>query len=47
MYGLALCLPRVGQPRGLPIPYEIPKTHKIVQQLTTSPLYWPGRIRPT
>ncbi|MEI2609753.1 MAG: hypothetical protein V9G20_14090 [Candidatus Promineifilaceae bacterium] len=27
MYGLALCLPRVGQPQGLPVPHEIPKTH--------------------
>jgi hypothetical protein len=26
MYGLALCLPRVGQPQGLPVPHEIPKT---------------------
>ncbi|MBP8000555.1 MAG: hypothetical protein KA314_12320 [Chloroflexi bacterium] len=25
MYGLALCLPRVGQPQGLPVPREIPK----------------------
>ncbi len=27
MYGLALCLSRVGQPQGLPVPHEIPKTH--------------------
>jgi hypothetical protein len=27
MYGLALCLPSVGQPQGLPVPHEIPKTH--------------------
>jgi hypothetical protein len=26
MYGLALCLPNVGQPQGLPVPYAIPKT---------------------
>jgi hypothetical protein len=26
MYGLDLCLPRVGQPQGLPVPHEIPKT---------------------
>jgi hypothetical protein len=26
MYGLALCLPSVGQPQGLPVPHEIPKT---------------------
>jgi hypothetical protein len=26
MYGLALCLPRVGQPQGLPVPHETPKT---------------------
>jgi hypothetical protein len=25
MYGLALCLPSVGQPQGLPVPHEIPK----------------------
>ncbi len=25
MYGLALCLPRVGQPQGLPVPHETPK----------------------
>ncbi len=24
--GLALCLPSVGQPQGLPVPREIPKT---------------------
>ena len=28
MYGLALCLPSVGQPQGLPVPHEIPKTQK-------------------
>ncbi len=28
MYGLALCLPRVGQPQGLPVPHEILKTRK-------------------
>ncbi len=27
MYGLALCLPRVGQPQRLPVPHKIPKTH--------------------
>ena len=27
MYGLALCLPCVGQPQGLPVPHEILKTH--------------------
>ena len=27
MYGLALCLPSVGQPQGLPVPHEIPKTY--------------------
>ncbi len=27
MYGLALCLPRVGQPQGLSVPHETPKTH--------------------
>ena len=27
MYGLALCLPRVGQLQGLPVPHEILKTH--------------------
>jgi hypothetical protein len=26
MYGLALCLPSVGQPQELPVPHEIPKT---------------------
>jgi hypothetical protein len=26
MYGLALCLPRVGQPQGLPVSHKIPKT---------------------
>ncbi len=26
MYGLALCLPGVGQPRGLPVLHEILKT---------------------
>ncbi len=26
MYRLALCLPSVGQPQGLPVPHEIPKT---------------------
>jgi hypothetical protein len=31
MVGLALCLPRVGQPQGLPVPREIPKTQKFVQ----------------
>ncbi len=25
MYGLVLCLPRVGQPQGLPVPHETPK----------------------
>ena len=25
MYRLALCLPRVGQPQGLPVPHKIPK----------------------
>ncbi len=29
MYGLALCLPSVGQPQGLPVPHEIPKTPKL------------------
>jgi hypothetical protein len=28
MYGLALCLPSVGQPQGLPVPHKIPKTRK-------------------
>jgi hypothetical protein len=28
MYGLAWCLPSVGQPQGLPVPHEIPKTQK-------------------
>ncbi len=26
MYGLALCLPRMGQSQGLPVPHEIPQT---------------------
>ena len=26
MYGLALCLPSMGQPQGLPVPHEISKT---------------------
>ncbi len=26
MYGLALCLPSVRQPQGLPVPHETPKT---------------------
>jgi hypothetical protein len=30
MYGLALCLPRVGQPQGLPVPHEISKTQNIL-----------------
>jgi hypothetical protein len=29
MYGLALCLPNVGQPQGLPVPHKIRKTLKI------------------
>jgi hypothetical protein len=28
MYGLALCLPSVGQPQGLPVSHEIPKTQE-------------------
>jgi hypothetical protein len=27
MVGLALCLPSVGQPQGLPVPRKIPKAH--------------------
>jgi hypothetical protein len=39
MVGLALCLPSVGQPQGLPVPREIPKTHKInARQLDTIPI---------
>jgi hypothetical protein len=30
MYGLALCLPSVGQPQGLPVPHEIPKTQLLL-----------------
>ncbi len=30
MDGLALCLPRVGQPQGLPVPHEILKTPEII-----------------
>ncbi len=30
MYGLALCLPSVGQPQGLPVPHEIPKTQYLI-----------------
>jgi hypothetical protein len=33
MYGLALCLPSVGQPQGLPVPHEIPKTRKSVSSV--------------
>ncbi|MEI2607735.1 MAG: hypothetical protein V9G20_03780 [Candidatus Promineifilaceae bacterium] len=32
MYGLALCLPSVGQPQGLPVPHEIPKTRRLFSQ---------------
>ena len=28
MYGLTLCLPRVGEPQGLPVSREIPKNHQ-------------------
>jgi hypothetical protein len=30
MYELALCLPSVGQPQGLPVPHEIPKTRSYI-----------------
>ncbi len=30
MYGLALCLPGVGQPQGLHVPREIPKNQVVV-----------------
>jgi hypothetical protein len=36
MYGLALCLPSVGQPQGLPVPHEIPKTLFIFSALSAS-----------
>ncbi len=38
MYGLALCLPSVGQPQGLPVPHEIPKTQlcKFIHQSARS-----------
>lgn len=34
MYGLALCLPSVGQPQGLPVPREILKNHDILLTAT-------------
>ncbi|MEI2612109.1 MAG: hypothetical protein V9G20_26025 [Candidatus Promineifilaceae bacterium] len=44
MYGLALCLPSVGQPQGLPVPYEIPKTQNLMNKTTglwlQRPLAW-------
>lgn len=33
MVGLALCLPRVGQPQGLPVPQEILKTPHFIEVL--------------
>ncbi len=30
MYGLALCLPSVGQPQGLPVPHKILKTRNLL-----------------
>jgi hypothetical protein len=36
MYGLALCLPSVGQPQGLPIPHEILKTQVFLIRANSS-----------
>ena len=33
MYGLALCLPCVGQPQGLPVPHKIPKAQFLIRIL--------------
>ena len=38
MYGLALCLPSVGQPQGLPVPHEILKTPDIFSPCRRLPL---------
>ncbi|MEI2610434.1 MAG: hypothetical protein V9G20_17545 [Candidatus Promineifilaceae bacterium] len=45
MYGLALCLPRVGQPQGLPVPHEILKTQE-VQSKSLRPLRLYGENAP-
>ncbi len=37
MYGLALCLPRMGPPQGLPAPREIPKTQSFFLTLPAFP----------
>jgi hypothetical protein len=43
MYGLALCLPSVGQPQGLSVPREIPKTLNYYTRLK----HTPGSLTPT
>jgi hypothetical protein len=44
MYGLALCMPSVGQPQGLPVLYEIPKTpFKVFIEQTENSGYTRGR----
>ncbi len=37
MYGLALCLPSMGQPQGLPVPRVIPKNPNIFRPDALSP----------
>ena len=37
MLGLVLCLPRVEQPHGLPVPHETPKNPLLLYAICQSP----------